>query len=378
VCAAVLSVAFFARPGGTEVAVWAGALSIVSAHRWYIATEMSKRLADRHGLRRWALWTSIELFLLGCTWGALPWLPFDHADLGAWICVLMVPPAATWLAISSLSAVPMAIISMGVPLVCSLAALCMFGVGGVLGIVLGVAIPIYMCLNVMGFLAINGILVRERRLIHQLKLAAKQSGNQASALSAAFARLADAQSQLRIVNHQLETLATIDSLTGIANRRSFMEKLDAEYGLRSRYGAHFSLILMDLDHFKLVNDRFGHLVGDLVLKAATERVCGALRSTDILGRYGGEEFVALLPQTRLAEAKIVAERIRADLSAGAITAPACEVMVTASLGVAEWRGPGEDADAVLGRADRMLYVAKNGGRDRVVAEDPVIDGVSHG
>jgi diguanylate cyclase (GGDEF)-like protein len=230
----------------------------------------------------------------------------------------------------------------------------------------------------MGALASNRILVRERGLMHQLRLAAARSRNQASALSTAFARLAEAQNQLRIVNRQLETLATIDPLTGVANRRSFMEKLDAEYGLRSRYGGHFSLILLDLDHFKKVNDRHGHLVGDLVLKAATQRIRSALRSTDILGRYGGEEFVALLPQTRVAEAKIVAERIRAELSDQAVMVPEGEIIVTASLGVAEWRGPSEDAGAVLGRADRMLYVAKGGGRDRVVAEDPALGGLSHG
>lgn len=161
----------------------------------------------------------------------------------------------------------------------------------------------------------------------------------------------------------LELQATTDPLTRIANRRRLDDELGRAMAQARRHGQPLSAILVDLDHFKTVNDTFGHDVGDAVLVATVARMHQVVRSGDLLGRWGGEEFMLLAPQTGYAEACALAERCRASIAAtpGADGVP----VVTASLGVATL-GPDEDARALLRRADLALYTAKREGRDRVV------------
>jgi diguanylate cyclase (GGDEF)-like protein/PAS domain S-box-containing protein len=172
---------------------------------------------------------------------------------------------------------------------------------------------------------------------------------------------------------QLRALATSDSLTGAANRRHFVELTQRERERSLRAGSPLSLCLFDADHFKNVNDNYGHVAGDHVLSAIAQAAKGALRLSDVLGRLGGEEFAILLPDTDLAGAMIVAERMRAavaavevqsgELAAGLARAP---IRVTISIGVAELRGD-EPTESLLKRSDRALYAAKDLGRDRVQA-----------
>lgn len=161
----------------------------------------------------------------------------------------------------------------------------------------------------------------------------------------------------------LEELATHDRLTGAWNRRRFEEAATAEMALVGRRRAPLSLILLDLDHFKRVNDAFGHGTGDEVLKGAARVFQRALRATDSLTRWGGEEFIVLSPATTLEGALNLAERIRVDLAAE--TFPIAGT-VTLSAGVAECL-EGESIEAWVERADQALYLAKEAGRNRIEA-----------
>ena len=162
----------------------------------------------------------------------------------------------------------------------------------------------------------------------------------------------------------LEEAASHDRLTGAWNRRRFEEAAAAEMGLAGRRRSALSLIMLDLDHFKRINDTYGHPAGDAVLAGAAVAFRSALRASDALVRWGGEEFLVLAPATALDGAVRLADRIRTTLAARAF--PAAEAM-TLSAGVAEYMA-GETLDAWVARADTALYRAKAEGRDRVVAD----------
>jgi diguanylate cyclase (GGDEF)-like protein len=169
-------------------------------------------------------------------------------------------------------------------------------------------------------------------------------------------------------------LADLDALTGLPNRRRFEADLDAEWERCSRYGRPLSLVMLDLDHFKSLNDRHGHLFGDQVLRAAAEAIGAVLRSSDTAYRYGGEEFVVLLRETALEDALEAAERIRAATAAIRV-AEQPEVRVTCSAGIAERRPGMRRRHDLVASADGALYDAKRGGRDRVAgarATAPVV------
>ncbi|HTJ42770.1 MAG TPA: GGDEF domain-containing protein, partial [Kofleriaceae bacterium] len=162
-------------------------------------------------------------------------------------------------------------------------------------------------------------------------------------------------------------LAETDALTSLTNRRRFLEIAERELARSRRYKSPLALILIDLDHFKNVNDRFGHLAGDQVLIAAAKALAGGLRDVDVIARHGGEEFAILLPETDLAGGREVAERSGRRLAETTILVDNSEpVHVTASMGVAATGGDrAMSLDDLLRRADAALYVAKRGGRDRV-------------
>jgi diguanylate cyclase (GGDEF)-like protein/PAS domain S-box-containing protein len=165
---------------------------------------------------------------------------------------------------------------------------------------------------------------------------------------------------------ELERLARFDALTGLLNRRSIMEKLAEWISHERRYKGRLSVAMLDIDHFKRVNDLHGHLVGDHVLADVASMVQQSVRLTDFVGRYGGEEFLVILPRTDAAGAATAAERIRASLQSLPIMndARGKPSRVTASIGVAEWRVE-DNEDTLVGRADAALYVAKKAGRNRV-------------
>ncbi|MCA1908725.1 MAG: GGDEF domain-containing protein [Magnetospirillum sp.] len=166
-------------------------------------------------------------------------------------------------------------------------------------------------------------------------------------------------------NQELEVMAATDALTGLPNRRRFAERSDEEIRRAQRYEAPLSLVVGDIDHFKAVNDGWGHDVGDLALQHVAAIWRGQLRDVDLSARMGGEEFVALLPETAAAQAHLVAERIRTMIADTPLTTPGgSELALTISLGVATLL-PGESLADLMRRADQAMYQAKSAGRNVV-------------
>jgi two-component system, cell cycle response regulator len=176
-------------------------------------------------------------------------------------------------------------------------------------------------------------------------------------------------SQLAILNRKLQAAAITDALTGLPNRRYAMERLDAELGNAARDGKPLSVILIDIDRFKAVNDRHGHDVGDKVLREVSEVLRRSLRRWDGVCRWGGEEFLVVCPNTSLQNASMVAERLRVNVRDHVISMPGFANSVTLSLGVAQLDGARANADDLVRQADQRVYRAKQDGRDRVVATD---------
>lgn len=154
-----------------------------------------------------------------------------------------------------------------------------------------------------------------------------------------------------------------DPLTGIYNRLAYEERVAAEFGRWRRYGQPLSLVVMDIDHFKRINDGFGHLAGDKALKAVATRLAQNMREVDLVARYGGEEFVLILPNTQAEQAVQVAEKLRLLVATAGFHYHNQPVAVTLSGGVAE-ACPGDDPHSLFKRADQALYAAKQGGRNR--------------
>ena len=172
--------------------------------------------------------------------------------------------------------------------------------------------------------------------------------------------------QLEEANRLLAEASRTDALTGLANRRAFLEVAETEVQRMARTGRAFSFVLGDVDHFKRVNDELGHAAGDAVLRELAARARGAVRKLDAVARWGGEEFVFLLPETPLAGALLAAETVRAAVAAGPFEVDGAALAVTISLGVAEHAWD-RTLDATMAIADRALYRAKETGRNRVVA-----------
>ncbi|MBL8247815.1 MAG: diguanylate cyclase [Candidatus Competibacter sp.] len=232
---------------------------------------------------------------------------------------------------------------------------------------------------VMGVLIWQQFHLLDHRLIHRIRaleiemaktdldqnLLAKQvEVDEIDAMRNELARLLN---RLTDQNAELERLATTDGLTGLTNRRRLFEHLEQEVYRARRYGTALSLILFDIDHFKRINDNWGHAAGDCVLREIAHEAHRLLRKADTAGRYGGEEFVVLLPETDLAEAMLLAHRLNRQISHMVITPEhSSPISVTVSVGVAEI-APDESGEDLIQRADQALYRAKREGRNRVEA-----------
>ena len=172
-----------------------------------------------------------------------------------------------------------------------------------------------------------------------------------------------------IARKTVHELAIKDGLTEVYNRRYFMSQLDVEFAKSQRYKTPMAVIMLDADHFKRVNDTYGHGVGDVVLKRIAQTCTTLLRSQDVLARYGGEEFVVLLPQTDGASAVLLAERVRAGIAACVITVNEQPLQVTVSIGVAATPEHAATVAALLNLSDVALYAAKKNGRNQVASAE---------
>ena len=193
---------------------------------------------------------------------------------------------------------------------------------------------------------------------------ARENAKKSAALQKALDDLQRQNEELQRARQHIEQLSREDALTGLLNRRWLEESLDVETERARRYGVPLSIVMMDVDRFKTINDRHGHLAGDEVLTATAVRVRGEARGTDLVGRYGGDEFLVVLPNTAAEQAALFAERIRRALAEMRLEFR--PEPVTASLGVTQWKD-GDTKTTFLARADEALYAAKASGRDKVEA-----------
>ncbi|QGX39517.1 sensor domain-containing diguanylate cyclase [Permianibacter aggregans] len=173
---------------------------------------------------------------------------------------------------------------------------------------------------------------------------------------------------LQQANEKLERLATVDELTQVLNRRAWRERAEAEFSKVRRYPQPLSVLMIDIDLFKPINDQYGHHAGDEVLKQFVLRCQETLRETDIFGRYGGEEFVLLMPRATLTDALALAERLRLAIAEREFRVLGIPLKISASIGVAEKREHEHSLDLLLRRADLALYQAKADGRNRVASQ----------
>lgn len=209
-----------------------------------------------------------------------------------------------------------------------------------------------------------------RHLVENLLQALSNATSRATALEASFAEASSELDQIRLSLEQAEQRSKTDMLTGLANRHALDEFLATAQGHAATTGEPLSVLLIDVDDFKAFNDRYGHQVGDQVLKLMAAVLHEHVGETDLAARYGGEELIAVLPAMNLRACRALAERIRDVVaerrirrrSTGEEISP-----ITISVGVAEFR-PGEAAESLIERCDRALYAAKRAGRNRVMTE----------
>jgi len=177
------------------------------------------------------------------------------------------------------------------------------------------------------------------------------------------------EKSLLLVIKTLEQSMMIDALTGAYNRHYLRKELSTLLLAAQKNKTPMSLIMLDIDHFKKINDAYGHLAGDEVLKSTAKRLKSTLRSSDALIRYGGEEFLVLLPDTRLSNAEETAQRMREIVSRSTLTHGNQPIEITASFGIVELDSNKDDIDSLLHRADQALYAAKGAGRNCVVSNE---------
>lgn len=198
------------------------------------------------------------------------------------------------------------------------------------------------------------------RLYNDMGRMQRELAQRNAELEALRAKLEAKQAELLAANAKLDALATTDGLTGIANRRTFQAWLEAECLRTKRYHSPLALIMLDVDHFKSLNDTYGHQAGDEILKMMGRLLTSSARNTDLVARYGGEEFAVILVNTDKAAAQEAAERLRRRIE----TEQWPHRPVTASIGIASW-GPGADnASELISQADKALYFSKKTGRNR--------------
>ncbi|MCX7788187.1 MAG: diguanylate cyclase [Spirochaetes bacterium] len=206
-----------------------------------------------------------------------------------------------------------------------------------------------------------------RKAVKQEEELAAQIMDQNRKLKRAFEDIERINEELVRANRELERIARHDALSGLLNRITLFNAVDAEIERSLRTGSPLSGIMIDIDHFKDINDNYGHQCGDDVIRMIGSWLLGNLRKYDLAGRYGGEEFFVVLPNTRLNHAVKIAERFRKTVQTHSISCDSHSIQITASLGVAEYR-MGETRDMWINRCDRAMYVAKHRGRNQVVAD----------
>jgi len=187
-------------------------------------------------------------------------------------------------------------------------------------------------------------------------------------------RLQKLNAELEVRNQTLEKLAMTDSLSGVYNRRKVLELVQSEFVRSQRMSKSMSILMVDADFFKRINDDYGHLAGDDVIRSLANRLSHCLREYDVLGRYGGEEFIVMLPETPIAQARAVGERFRQAIVDSPLSTSSGEIAVTISVGLASIHRSDKHYTDIVERADRALYKAKDAGRNRVELDQTMVGG----
>ena len=340
------------------LAMWVLAIWITSAYRITSARWLLRHAGDAVAVGRWQRGNLFNFLLIGLIWASLAWLPQTEMSLLVITAILLVPTGIAAAASHNLGAMPLGMFAMVYPIALNHALTAVRLFEGFGSFMLAFSTLLYIPVMTVGALMVNRSLLAEWRLARINRGIAHRSSTQAAALAAT-------QRELLAANRQLELMAGQDVLTELANRRTFQARLKEQEALRRRHGGTTSLILIDLDYFKQINDRFGHPVGDTVLAAFGQLLRDRLRSSDLAARIGGEEFALLLPETDAVAAERLANHIRQAMATLDIqTDDGKTVAVTGSFGIACW-GMDETAAHLMQRADRALYVAKQAGRDMV-------------
>jgi diguanylate cyclase (GGDEF)-like protein len=208
-----------------------------------------------------------------------------------------------------------------------------------------------------------------RRAVRQEEELSSRVLDQNLHLRKAYEEVAGLNRELERANQELERVARFDVLSGLMNRMSLFDALDVEIERTMRSGLPLCGIMVDIDHFKDVNDTYGHACGDRVIRALGDVFRGELRKYDYAGRYGGEEFFVALPNSSLNQASMFGERVRSQLEDLSVACEEGSTGITVSMGIAKFR-KGESRDMWISRADRAMYVAKQKGRNRIEVEPP--------
>jgi len=208
----------------------------------------------------------------------------------------------------------------------------------------------------------------------ELRGANEQLTQSNAVLVKTVADLEVAQAEILLKNDELERLASRDPLTGCLNRRAFFSQFEVALAESCEHGIELSCVMVDIDNFKRINDQFGHAVGDQAIQAIANCLSTGLRLMDIIGRYGGEEFCLMFPRTKLAEAAVLAERlrIRVETEAGVRMRMASRLVITVSCGISSTTHGARVPLALIDQADKALYAAKESGRNCVMALDQMI------
>ena len=351
--------------GVAQAVTWMSLIVVVELLIVGMRRQFSQAVGHEQDGRPWVLALIALAGLLGLIWGASVWFLWDKSQFLIYVINLTL--------LVGVSGITMVV----------LAPLRWAGWLFSLGMTLPVLLQIGAANNPLGLEITLGWLVMvlaqaryaselRRELTQQID-ASERNGALAGMLSEAGDKLQRVNAQLAVKNTELEHamerlnhLVTVDHLTGARTRRYVFEQMERQASSKARHGTPLSVIMLDLDHFKSVNDRFGHPVGDRALQAVALAITGQLRDGDILARVGGEEFLVLLPMTGLAAAMQLAERLRQTLAATTISEGTHQIALPASFGVAELQ-EGEDLNAWYQRLDATLYRAKSRGRNALAA-----------
>lgn len=319
------------------------------------------------------------LFISGCTWGMIAWLllpnpgstdPAAHA-----LIILLIGVSGVMMNSAALTRRAILLFMGGI------------WIPPILRMVLSPDAP-YTHFLLAGFVTYAGLSLLHGFQLHAQTLAGiravVENRELLSVMTQQGQALAEANAQLATALTRAQELASFDELTGLLNRRAFDERLRVEIAAQRRHHEAATLILLDLDHFKAINDHHGHQVGDAVLRLTAKTLKSLLREADLLARWGGEEFLILMPRTGVEEGAKAAERLRMALeNACILPSPSIDpcadptehlppdLRFSASFGVAEMHA-GLTLDTALSRADQALYAAKAGGRNRVHVSTPLL------